>query len=58
MRRQCACARPMAQRQTVYVPDGVYDLSKLGNGYKFQVNSLEAYGIDNTLSAANIWPVN
>jgi len=48
----------MAQRQTVYVPDGVYDLSKLGNGYKFQVNSLEAYGIDNTLSAANIWPVN
>ena len=41
----------------VYVPDGVYDLSKLSDGDKIQVNFLEADGMNNKLSAANIWPV-
>jgi hypothetical protein len=40
----------------VFVPDGVYDLSKLNPGDKVQVNFLEADGMNNKLSAANIWP--
>jgi len=41
----------------VYVPDGVYDLSKLNSGDKVQVNFLEPDGTSNKLSAGNIWPV-
>lgn len=41
----------------VYVPDGVYDLSKLNGGDKVQVNFLEPDGMNNKLSAGNIWPV-
>ncbi len=41
----------------VYVPDGVYDLSKLNDGDKVQVNFLEPDGMNNKLSAATIWPV-
>lgn len=41
----------------VYVPDGVYDLSKLNSGDKVQVNFLEPDGTNNKLGAGNIWPV-
>lgn len=41
----------------VCVPNGVYDLSTLGNDDKVQVNFLEADGINNTLSEVSIWPV-
>jgi len=41
----------------VYVPDGVYDLSKLKNGDKVQVNFLEPNEQGSKLSAGNIWPV-
>ena len=41
----------------VFVPDGVYDVSKLRNGDKVQVNFLEPDGQGAKLSAGNIWPV-
>jgi hypothetical protein len=41
----------------VFVPDGVYDVSKLKNGDKVQVNFLEPDGQGAKLSAGNIWPV-
>jgi hypothetical protein len=41
---------------TVYVDDGVYDLSKLKPGAMVQVNFLVPDGLSNKLKAANIWP--
>jgi hypothetical protein len=41
----------------VFVPDGVYDVSKLKGGDKVQVNFLEPDGQGGKLSAGNIWPV-
>jgi len=41
---------------TVYVDDGVYDLSKLKPGAMVQVNFLLPDGLSNKLKAANIWP--
>ena len=41
----------------VFVPDGVYDLSKLSSGDKVQVDFLESDGMNNKRSAGNLWPV-
>lgn len=41
----------------VFVPDGVYDVSKLKGGDRVQVNFLEPDGQGSKLSAGNIWPV-
>jgi hypothetical protein len=42
---------------SVYVGEGVYDLSKLKVGDKVQVDFLQPDAKDNKLSAATIWPV-
>lgn len=41
----------------VSVPDGVYDLSKLSSGDKVRVDFLEPDGMNDRLSAGNLWPV-
>jgi hypothetical protein len=41
----------------VFIPDGVYDLSKLSSGDKVRVDFLEPDGMNNRLSAGNLWPV-
>jgi len=41
----------------VFVPDGVYDVTKLKGGDKVQVNFLEPDEQGSKLSAGNIWPV-